>query len=128
MLRAVVDSNAPKHGSRTVTKDSQSDEQVSLISSLERNQRLSAALFEHSRLHGEGAVLALQNDADEFVSSRVLGHLQVCDLKRGVDLRKGLYAPCFAFKNNFNWLQVSLKLQRSYRGGYFSILVVSCFM
>ena len=47
--------------------------------------------------------LAIQNDADEMILGNTLYHLKHCEMKATIEYP--LYAPCLAFKKNFNWLQ-----------------------
>ena len=47
-------------------------------------------------------VYAIQNDADEIVSAKVIQHIKYCDIKTEV---LSIYTPCFVFKGNFHWLQ-----------------------
>jgi hypothetical protein len=48
-------------------------------------------------------VLGVQNDGDEIMVARTLQHLTQCRLLN--HLQFPLYAPAFAFKKNFHWLQ-----------------------
>ena len=56
--------------------------------------------------HLQGAY-GIQNDADEIVNGKVLYHVKHCEIKREVDF---IFAPSFAFKKNFHWLQNTVDL------------------
>ena len=46
------------------------------------------------------SILAIQNDCDEMITSKVLYHLKHCQIKPQVE---SIYTPSFGFKHNFNW-------------------------
>ena len=47
-------------------------------------------------------LLALQNDADELVSARLLSHLRQCQIQTG---KIPAYAPCTSYWMSFEWLR-----------------------
>jgi len=53
-------------------------------------------------------ILAIQNDGDEIISSKVLYHLKYCQVKPEVE---SIYTPSFGFKHNFNWMIKSIDME-----------------
>lgn len=76
-----------------------------------RNEQLKESLTRHARNGGQ--VYAIQNDGDEFVNGQVLKHVRHCELLPEV---KSIFAPCFAFKNNYHWLQTTFDMRHFMSG------------